>query len=254
MNVNELIIDRISSAVISDIGDGSMIARISKIENPSLKTAAEGEDVTDALGSVISTLYRAKTGEFSATNSLFSTDLLAMQYGTDKEIASNENKIIASAEESLTVEDGKVQLKHTPTDGLKYIYSWGGSLFSKKYTKGASVSESEFTINDNEITVPTGVTGKIYVEYDYETTSAVVLENNTTKFPKTVMLKLFVIFKDPCNDNIVRAGTIIGQRAKLDANVDMELTSKGKHPFTFKFQNDYCSDNDSLFKVIIAED
>lgn len=58
-----------------------MLFRLTSLEDPNLTCTAEGEEVTDAVGAVITTLYRSKKATFSATNSLISLDLAAAQYG-----------------------------------------------------------------------------------------------------------------------------------------------------------------------------
>ena len=40
MNVNELILDRVRSLVFTDLNDGSVIGRLTSLEDPSLQTAA----------------------------------------------------------------------------------------------------------------------------------------------------------------------------------------------------------------------
>ena len=63
-----------------DLSTGEMLFRLTQLEDPTLTCTAESEEVTDALGSVITTLYRSKKATFSATNSLVSLDLAAAQY------------------------------------------------------------------------------------------------------------------------------------------------------------------------------
>ena len=254
INVNELILDKVRSLIFTDLADGSVIGRLTKLEDPSLQTAAEGEEVTDAQGALITKIFKAKTGRFEATNSLLSIDLLAQQYGTEKEVASETSTIVTPCEETLTVADGKITLSHTPSNTIKYIYKLENGTLAEKYVVGASASTTEFAINGTEITVPTGVTGKIYVEYEYEATSAVRVVNNTENFPEAVGVKVFAIFKDMCNENIKYAGSIVAKKGKIDpSSIDTAFTSTGKHSFAIDFMKDYCDEDADLFSVIVAE-
>lgn len=254
MNVNELILDKVRSLIFTDLSDGSVIGRLTKLEDPSLQTAAEAEDVTDAQGALITKLFRAKTGRFEATNSLFSMDLLASQYGTSKEVASESAKIVVPCEEILTVADGKITLSHTPCNTVKYIYKLENGALAQKYTVGAEASTTDFAIDGAEITVPTGVTGKIYVEYEYESASAVLVANHTENFPEAVGVKIFAIFKDQCNENIKYAGTIISKKGKIDpTSIDTALTATGKHSFAIDFMKDYCDEDADLFSIVVSE-
>lgn len=256
INVNELLLDKVRSLIFTDLANGSVLGRLTKLEDPSLQTAAEGEEVTDAQGALITKLFRAKTGKFTATNSLFSMDLLAQQYGTEKEIATEEKKIITPVEEILTVADGKIKLSHTPKGDIKYIYKLESGQLATKYTLSTTASATEFTINGAEITVPTDVTGKIYVEYEYEATDAVRVTNYADKFPEAVGVKIFAIFRDMCNENIKYAGVIVARKGKIDpSSIETALSSTGKHSFDIDFMKDYCADEgeDDLFSVIIAQ-
>lgn len=254
INVNELILDKVRSLIFTDLEDGSVIGRLTKLEDPSLQTAAEAEEVTDAQGALITKLFRAKTGRFEATNSLFSVDLLAQQYGTDKEVASESAKINVPCEETLEIKGGKVTLSHTPAGDIKYIYKLENNALATKYTLGAAASANEFAVEGTTITTPTDVTGKIWVEYEYEATDAVKVVNDADKFPTSVGVKVFALFRDPCNDNIKYAGSIIAKKGKIDpSSIDTALTATGKHSFAIDFMKDYCSDDENLFNVVIAQ-
>lgn len=254
INVNELILDRVRSMIFTDLADGSVVGRLTKLEDPSLQTAAEAEEVTDAQGALITKLFRAKTGRFESTNSLFSVDLLAQQYGTEKEVASETVTIASPCEETLTVAEGKITLSHEPSNTIKYIYGLENGQLATKYTVGTAASATEFSIKGAEITVPTDVTGKIYVEYEYESHDAVRVVNNTENFPEAVGVKIFAIFRDQCNENIKYAGTILAKKGKIDASsIDVSLTSTGKHPFAIDFMKDYCDEDADLFSIIIAQ-
>jgi hypothetical protein len=254
INVNELILDKVRSLIFTDLSDGSVVGRLTKLEDPSLQTAAEGEEVTDAQGALITKIFNAKTGRFEATNSLFSMDLLAQQYGSDKKIASETVKITVPCEETLTVAEGKITLSHEPSNTVKYIYKLESGTLAEKYTVDTTASTTAFSIDKAEITVPTGVTGKIYVEYEYESSSAVSVENKTDNFPEAVGVKIFAIFRDQCNENIKYAGSVVAKKGKIDpSSIETALTPTGKHSFAIDFMKDYCDEDGSLFNVIVAE-
>lgn len=255
-NPNELILERIKSIIFNSLQDGRVIGRLTQIEDPSLTTSAEGEDVVDAIGSVITTIYKAKTGEFSASNSLFSLDLAAMQFGAEKVVADETNKIVQYCEEMLTISDKKATLSHTPVEGsIKYVYTFNNGDLGDVLTLDATAASGKFSISDKEITFDEGVTGRAYVEYSYETSKAVSITNNTEKFPESVGCKMFTKFRDKCNDNLIYYGTIIAQKAKIDpSSVELALNSTGKHAFTMKLMKDYCSEDADLFSIIVSED
>ena len=256
-NKNELILDRVRSLTAHDLTNGEMLFRLTSLEDPSLATSAEGEEVVDAIGATITTLYRAKKATFSASNSLISLDLAAAQFGTKKEIASAGNKITVPTYEIITVAKGttEVTLKKTPVGEVKYIYALADNEIATRYDAGSAASETNFVIDETgKITVPTGLTGKIYVEYNFDSENANRIVNKTSEFPEACSLKIYAYFRDKCNENLVYSGVIVSPKAKLNPeSVELALTSTGKHPFEFQMMRDYCDDEAELFSIIIAQ-
>lgn len=267
-NVNELILDRVRSLTAHDLSNGEMLFRLTSLEDPSLNTTAEGEEVVDAIGALITTLYRAKKATFSASNSLMSLDLAAAQFGAKKEIASATKKINVPTFEIIPVEKDttEVTLKKAPVGEVKYIYALNNNEIATRYTAGSAASATEFVIDETgKITVPTGMTGKLYVEYSYEADGTEASEgkagkganrivNKTSEFPEACSVKIYAYFRDKCNENLVYSGVIIANKAKLNPeSVELALTSTGKHPFELQMMRDYCDDEAELFSIIVAE-
>ena len=258
-NKNELILDRVRSMTFNDLSTGEMLFRLTQLEDPTLTCTSEGEEVTDALGSVITTLYRSKKATFSATNSLVSLDLAAAQYGAKKEVAETGNEIVTRTFETITIPDSAttVKLAHKPAnkDDVKFIYSIANGELGKSYNAGADASDTEFVVaEDGTITLPTGLTGKIYVEYEFKTENAVRIVNKASKFPEAAKVIIYAIFRDACNENVVYSGVIVCPKAKFNPeSVELALTSTGKHAFELNMMKDYCEDDGDLFTIIVNE-
>lgn len=243
----------------NDLSTGEMLFRLTQLEDPTLTCTSEGEEVTDALGSVITTLYRSKKATFSATNSLVSLDLAAAQYGTKKEVAEHGKEIVTRTFETITIPDAAttVKLAHEPAnkDDVKFIYSIANGELGKSYKAGAAASNTEFVVaEDGTITLPTGLTGKIYVEYEFKTENAVRIVNKASKFPEAAKVVIYAIFRDACNENVVYSGVIVCPKAKFNPeSVELALTSTGKHAFELNMMKDYCEDDGDLFTIIVNE-
>lgn len=260
-NKNELILDRVRSLAAHDLEDNKLLFRLTSLEDPTLGCTAEGEEITDAIGAVITTLYRAKKATFSATNSLISLDLAAAQYGAKKEVASTDSKIIDYAYEILKVEKDAttVKLAHKPVvDSVKWIYTIENNEIGTAYAVGAAGTDMEAVVaEDGTITLPTVVKdGKVYVEYMYESENAVQIVNKASQFPSAVSVVIYAYFKDVCNENKVYSGKIVCPKAKLNPeSVELALTSTGKHAFEFTMMRDYCAEEgeDELFSIIVSQ-
>ena len=258
-NKNELILDRVRSLTAHDLASNEMLFRLTSLEDPSLSCTAEGEEIVDAIGALITTLYRAKKATFSASNSLISLDLAAAQYGTKKEVASDDATITDYAYEILKVSGDTVKLAHEPNvDSIKYIYSIENNEIGTAYTVAAAASDTQFVVaDDGTITLPTSVTsGKIYVEYTFENANGVRVVNKASNFPSACSMVIYAYFKEVCNENIVYSGKIICPKAKLNPEqVELALTSTGKHAFEFTMMRDYCAaeGDDELFSIIVSK-
>ena len=254
-NKNELILDRVRSLSYNDLETRQMLFRLTSLEDSSLSCTAEGEEITDAIGSLITTLYRAKKASFSATNSLFSFTLLGEQYGATKEVATEDKAILDRTYDILNVADGKITLSQTPKGDIKYIYGMAEGEVATVYKVGVEAT-TNFSIVGKEITVPTDAKEtKFYVEYDFENNNAMKITNRASEFPRAGYVVIYAYFKDKCNENKRYSGKIICPKAKLNpSQIDTALTSTGKHPFELTMMKDYCDENDELFTVIISQE
>lgn len=262
-NPNELVLEKIRAVEEYDPATSELTGRYTQIEEPSLQTSAEGTQVTDAMGAEIVTFYNAQTGTFSFTNSLFSLDLAASQFGTKKEIADKTTKITVPVSETITIgANGTVELKYVPvgTAGaeVKYVKVINeNNTFGEKYEVAATAGDGVFTLDaeNKTITLPAGVTGRVFVQYERESDTAVKVTKKTDGVPEVKSLLIHAIFHDPCNTNLVYAGVINVPRAQINPeSVEISLTSDGKHSAEYKLQKPYCDEEARLFDIIVSED
>lgn len=262
-NPNELILEKVRAVEAFDPASGALIGRYTQIEDPSLKTSADGQDVTDAMGTPIHTFYNNQQATFDGTNSLFSLDLAASQFGTKKEAGSASAKVVVPISETLTIgSDNTIKLKHEPVGvtgaEIKYVTVINeNNTFGQSYEISATAGEGKFTLDKatNKITLPDGTTGRVFVNYEYEAENAVKISKTTEGVPETQKLLIHAIFHDPCNANLVYAGVIVCPRAQLDpSSVELSLKADGKHGFSYKLQKPYCDDSGKLFDIIVSEE
>lgn len=255
-NKNEVVLEKIKQASLYDLESGILLNRLTSIEDPSLNTTAEKEEVVDAQGNTITDIYRAKKATFGGSNSLFSLDLAASQFGAKKEVASAENKIINYMAETMPIANGKVTLSRVPVENsIKYIYIIEGGEIGESYEVGTDAEKQALVDEENKtITVPTSITeGKVYVEYAYESEEAVRIVNKANEYPTAGKLVILALFRDKCTDKVI-LGSIICPKAKLNPeSVDLSLTPTGKHPFEYTMMKDFCSDEEELFEIVLSK-
>lgn len=265
-NPNEVILERVRSVEEYDIDTKEITGRYTQIEEPSLQFSADGTTVTDALGAEIVTFYNAQTGTFDFTNSFHSLDLMASQFGTTKEVASDTKKIFTPVSETLEIgSDHTVKLKYVPVseDGtvgaeVKYVKVINdNNEFGETYEQSSTAGTGKFTLDaENQIiTLPDDVKGRVFVNYTKESANAVKVTKTTDGVPEVKALLIHAIFHDKCNTNKVIAGVISVPRAQINPeSVELNLTADGKHAASYKLQKNPCDDNAKLADIILYED
>lgn len=258
-DINNFVIDRCLRAIMVDTDTGEILWSINQITEPSIKCESDTTQATDALEVPIMEFDRAKKATFSATNSLFDLGLAAAQFGTKKQVADAESKVIATAFETIDIAAGTaVTLKHTPTEQIKYIYELkGDSTLGKKYTNGAAASDDKFVHakGTDSVTLPTSLSkgSQLFVEYEYETDEAVKVTNSATKFPKAGKLIVQILGADVCNVSTLYNAYLVFPQAKLSSNVDLTFSTDGKHPFEIQCMQQYCDKEKKLFDIIVPK-
>ena len=258
-DISNFVIDRVLRGTMTSTTDGSVMYFINQITNPQLSFTADSVNAVDALGTTIQTYYRAKNATLSAENSMFDLGLLATQQGTEKHLASEADKIVAPALETIDVpSDGNtVKLSHVPTEDITQIYALNGdSTLGQKYTVNATPTATQFAYDSDSqtITLPTGLTsGQVFVMYEYETDAAVEVVGSATQFPKAGKFVMEVLGNDVCDPTKLIYAYVIFPNAKLDPNPDITLSTESTHPFTLQAQQAYCDKEKVLFKIVIPD-
>lgn len=258
-NVNNFVIDRILRGFMLSKVDKSVMWSINQITNPTLTISTETQAAVDALGVNIVELDRAKNAEFSGENSIFDLGLYAAQAGSEKEIASSSAKQTYFVMEDIEVTGTKVNLKHTPVGKIMEIHELNGdSTLGTKYVNGSEANETDFvhTEKGTEITLPTSVkTGSIvFVQYEYEGESGVVVHNRATEFPKVGIFRMEVLGCDVCNPEVKIHAYVEFPNAKLSSDLDFTFATETTHPFTIKALQDYCDREKKLLSIYIPDE
>lgn len=258
-NLNNFIIDRVLRGIAQSHTDDSVLFAMTQIQNPSLTCSSESVDAVDALGTPVSTFYRSKNAEFSAENAMFDMNLMAVQVGTEKQIASDTNKILTPAFEKIPGTTATA-LKHTPKVLPSFCYALNGDgTLGTKYTKAETASSTAFAIaksgDTTTLTPPTGLAAdsELLVIYEYESEDSVSVVNSAKKFPKGCKFTLEVLGCDVCDQTNLLFAYLIFPNFKLSPDFDWNIATDGTHPFSGKAMQEYCKKDNKLFEIIIVD-
>ena len=258
--VNNFLIDHVLRGIMLSNKDGSYMWSVNQITDPSLNVTSETSEVTDAIGTVITTFNRGKSAEFSASNSLFDLGLFAAQNGVDKEEASSTHKISTPTFETLEYTGvDTVTLAHVPTEDVDKIYLLNGDgTLGTIYTSGAEAGADKFVYDStaHSIKFPTGLTTgtQLMAIYDYELEEGVAVTGDAINFPKAGRFIMEVLGTDTCDTTTQIHAYVEFPNAKLSSEFDLNFTSDGAHPFTINAAQSYCDSKKTLYRIIIPNE
>lgn len=256
--LDDLIIDRIQVATAEDF-DGNVLYTLTQLQEASISISAESNDVTDKDGNLVKRFWRAKTGEFTATNAFINLNILGEEAGSGKVEATNAHKItapgiiIAKATDGTTVELANV----TGTPKVYGLYNNG--TLGEAFQTGGSATTTTFVWDDQSgtLTIPLSNDYTQYlIRYDRELTSgAVEMVNQADKFPGTIRLILKVLCVDPCSADTLRAAYIDIPSFQVSPESEVSLSSDNQTiDFSGSLQVDYCDANKKLYAIYVVED
>lgn len=255
-NLNNIVVDRVLRGIFSDKND-NIIFSLNQIQNLSINSTSESQEIVDALGVSIMELMRSKAIEASAENAIYDFGLLAAQYGTEKVTATADKKLTVPAME--TFEYGtEYTLKHTPVADPTTIYSLNGdSTLGDKYVVGTAASDTEFAYADGKITLPTGLEAgtEMFIMYEYETENAIEVVNTAKEFAKMGKMTFECLVYDVCDPETKIFAYLILPRFQLSNDFDWSIGGDSQtHSFSGKAMVDYCAKDKKMLRVVVVDD
>lgn len=264
--LGDLIIDRIIVGV-AESSDGTLLYTLTNLQDATIDITSDSVDAVDGTGAVIKTFYRAKTGEFTATNSTINLPIIGAMSGSDAQYATNDAAlsipmIITTASATGTVLPGmNATLK---ASGVVVNAIAKNGTLGDAYTLAASgTSDGTFIIND-PVSPSTDYTMTInandgderwIIKYDRSvTTNGVRIVNESDKFPKTVKLTLKVLIVDPCEPDVVRAAYVVLPSFQPSADISVSFTTDGTLDFSGTLQTSYCGTDKVLYEIYVCSD
>lgn len=256
--LGDLVVDRIITGVAEN-SRGELLYTLTNLQEASINISADSEDAVDGTGAVIKTFYRAKTGEFTATNSTLNLPIIGAMSGTDPVYASASNpltipRIITTAQ---TTGIELVGLTDAGTTANIRVYSinnngtLGDKYTTTQYTVTAGVDNNPSTM---AITPANGDT-KWIIEYDrVVTANGIKIANRSDAFPKSCKLTLKVLIVDPCETDVVRAAYVVLPNFQPSPEVEVAFSTDSTLDFTGKLQTSYCGTDKILYEILVCSD
>lgn len=264
--LGDLIIDRIIVGV-AETTQGELLYTLTNLQDATIDITSDSVDAVDGTGAVIKTFYRAKTGEFTATNSTVNLPIIGAMSGSDAEYASPQNAltipmIITTANATGTVlpgmtaegKAGKIVVNAVAKNGTlgdAYELAASGTTEKTFIINDPASGSSDYTITFN----PQTGDERWIVKYDRQVNNnGVKIANRSDKFPKTVKLTLKVLIVDPCEPDVVRAAYVVLPSFQPSADISVSFTTDGTLDFSGTLQTSYCGADKVLYEIYVCAD
>lgn len=229
-----MIIDRIQVATAEDFS-GNVLYTLTQLQEASINISAESNDVTDRDGNLIKRFWRAKTGEFTATNALINLNILASESGNPKVEAGGGTSITAPGILIVKQDETTVTLPYVTGTPKVYGLETNGTLGIEFATGNGSGNTFVWNSETGVVTLPVSNDYVQYlVRYDRTLTDgAVKITNQADKFPGTIRLIMKVLCVDPCSADTLRAAYIDIPSFQVSPEAEITLSSDNQ---TIDFQ------------------
>ena len=226
-------VDEILYAVAEhDYGTGEQIVyTLDQLNQASIEISSESTEIVDKRGNVVRTIYKNKTGTFSATNAFLNPHMINASSGASIEYASEANPIAAvprfeiiEAKEAafsyVLLSEGTASMT-TSVDAnvddasieVIGIQGNGANVALTKVESGTpAAGQWAYATGSNTVTVgPKAETGivKYLIKYERTIKDGMKLVNSANEFPETVKLTLFCSIVDPCDDDLKAAYIVL---------------------------------------------
>ena len=253
--IGDIIVDRIQSGVAEQ--EGKVKFHLSQLQEATINISAESNDVTDKDGNLVKRFWRAKTGEFTATNAFINLNVLGMEAGSGLIEAGASAPITAPGIITVKQEQQTVVLDNAVGTPQVYGLETDGTL-GKEFPNGGTASDTTHVYNEETHTVTLPVSNdyvQYLIRYDRSVTAdAVKITNRADKFPGTYRLILKVLCVDPCHADTLRAAYIDIPSFQVSPETEISLSSDSQTiDFSGSLQINYCSTDKELYHIYMLD-
>lgn len=172
--LGDFIVQDIMYGLASKISTNESLYVLTQLSEAQIAVTADSNDITDKDGNVVVRQYRAKQGEFTATNAFMNANVIGAAGATTK-FASSSNVQIGPKMIVVSAADGTAVLENVVAGSIVVDQYFADGALGKKYELGVSASETEFAVTTGSTTI-----------YNFtDVTAAYVLADAESEFPST---------------------------------------------------------------------
>jgi len=239
--------------------DGRILYYIDQLNKAGITINSEKTEVKDKAGNVVRAVYKAKTGELSATSALLSPALLNAQSGSEIEYATAE-KALEMPYMVMVVAGASVDASTAKEGTIHVIGIYNDGANGKTLEQGTSaVVDKTFAFDSatKKITLPAAEDGaptKYLVWYKRDNKTGMALSNYSNVFPSAVRLTLQCAVSTLC-DSEYKAAYLFIPAFQPDPSVTINLDADSTEcEFKGTMMADYCTSENKLLYTLYFPD
>lgn len=260
-------VDEIITGVAQDFDD-NILYTLDQLSSANIEISSDSTDITDKRGNVVRTIYKTKTGTFTATNAFLHPQVMNAQSGSKINIATADNALvfpkIMQYAAGATVDISK---DNADMDTVKVIGVYGNGGNSVALTQGtkdavtfdASKGTGTYGLDTagKKIVLPPAASGapiSYVIKFDRTVTAGYKLTNEANKFAATCHLTLSCAIVDPCSDKLRSAYVYIPSfQASPETTINFDADDQ-ELEFTGNLQTDYCAAEKTLYVIYFPDE
>lgn len=266
LNPEKMIIESVDTAVLLN-PDESLMMMMDELKDVNITNGSEIVYQTGKMGSRLAGFDRNKTASVSFTNAYLVGGAIEAQTGSDKVVASADEKLSIPTHDIMAVKKGTntATLTHVPVGSVpgaevKFVYVLVNGVQGDKLEVGADTAEGVFTVDAaaKTLTFDPSFAAESDVEiiafYTYETDTGVMYQNRGDAFSKKGKLVLDLVQRDVCDDGKKYHTRMVFPAAKVDGNFDISVgNDPAVHAFKAEALQDICSIDKTMWQWYVVE-
>ena len=250
-------IDEILYGVAQNFND-DLLYTLDQLSSASIELSSDPTEFTDKKGNVVRTVYKQKSGTFTATNAFLHVDIMNMASGSAVQEAT-ESAPVEMPKIEIVAAGSKVTLKDAIEGTVKVIGLFGSGANGKALTQStaADYTAGTFALAGDVVTVPAASADapvQYLVKYQRNAKGGIKLTNSADIFPDTVRLTLYCSYVDPCSDTL-RPCYVFLPSFQADPSCTISLDKETQEmDFNGTLQVSYCSADKALYYIYFPEE
>ena len=236
--------------------EGQLLYSLDQLSSAQIEVSSDSTDITDKNGNIVRTIYRTKTGTFTATNAFLHPQLMNAASGSSIEYASDSSaivmpKITVAPAGSVVTLDASADDDTVTVIGL-YGSGANSEALTKATTADLATMKFGYDATNNAITLPgTGTDAPVnyLIKYNRSVTEGMKLSNIANIYPPTVRLTLYCSYVDPCDDDLLPCYVVLPSfQASPETTISLDAENQ-EMDFNGNLQVDYCASHPALYYI-----